>query len=189
MTKLGDPVHTSLVGQSIRRREDPRLLTGRGRYTDDIVVPRLAHATVLRSPHGHALIKSIDTAAAKAMDGVVGVLTYADIEGKVGDIKPNWVVGDSIVPPHPPLAAERVRYVGEAVAFVVANTRQQAADALDAIVVDYDVLPAVVDEEAALEPDAPQLHANVPGNLISIYKAGGGEIGRASCRERVWIPV
>jgi len=180
MTKLGDPVRASLVGQSVRRREDPRLLTGRGRYTDDIVLPRLAHAAVLRSPHGHALIKSIDTSAARAMDGVVGVLTHADIEGRVGDIRPNWVVGDSIVPPHPALACERVRYVGEAVAFVVANTREQAADALDAIVVDYEVLPAVVDEEAALVPDAPQLHANVPGNLIGTYKAGGGDYAAAA---------
>ena len=170
----------TLIGQSVRRREDPRFLTGRGRYTDDVPIARLAHAAVLRSPYGHAQIKSIDTSAALAMDGVIGVLTYADIEGKVGDIRPNWVVGDSIVPEHPALAAERVRHVGEAVAFVVANTREQAADALEAILVDYDVLPAVVDEEAALQPDAPQLHAKVPGNLIGTYKAGGGDYAAAA---------
>jgi carbon-monoxide dehydrogenase large subunit len=180
MTKLGEPVHEPLVGQSVLRREDARLLTGRGRYTDDIVLPRMAHAMVLRSPHGHAAIRSIDTSQALAMEGVVGVLTHADLAGKVGDIRPNWVVGDSIVPPHPPLASDRVRYVGEAVAFVVANTRQQAADALEAIAVDYDMLPAVVDEEAALQPGAPQLHANVPGNLIGTFKTGGGDYAAAA---------
>ncbi len=180
MSKSEHPVHAALIGQSVRRREDPRFLTGRGRYTDDVPIARLAHAAVLRSPYGHAQIKSIDTSAALAMDGVIGVLTYADIEGKVGDIRPNWVVGDSIVPEHPALAAERVRHVGEAVAFVVANTREQAADALEAILVDYDVLPAVVDEEAALQPDAPQLHAKVPGNLIGTYKAGGGDYAAAA---------
>ena len=175
-------VYEPRVGQSVLRREDPRLLSGRGRYTDDIALARLAHAAVLRSPYGHARIRSIDTAAAKAMEGVIGVLTYADIAGKVGDIRPNWVVGDSIVPPHPPLASDAVRYVGEAVAFVVANTRQQAADALEAIAVDYDMLPAVVDEEAALRPDAPQLHANVPGNLICTFKTGGGDYAAAAAQ-------
>lgn len=171
---------TRFVGQPVIRREDPRLLTGRGRFTDDIAIDGLTCAMVLRSPHGHARIKSIDTSPALAMEGVIGVLTYADLRGKVGDIRPNWVVGDAKVPPHPPLADERVRYVGEAVAFVVAETRQQAADALEAIIVDYDVLPAVVDEEAALEPQAPQLHDNVPGNLISVYRAGGGNYAAAA---------
>jgi carbon-monoxide dehydrogenase large subunit len=180
MNQPGDAVHQSLIGQSIRRREDPRLLTGRGRYTDDIVIPRLAHAAMLRSPHGHAAIKSIDTSAALAMPGVIGVLTHADLDGKVGDIQPNWVVGNSIVPPHPPLATERARYVGEPVAFLVADTREQAFDALEAIVIDYEVLPAVVDEEAALLPDAPQLHANVPGNLIGVFKGGGGDYAGAA---------
>lgn len=151
-----------LVGQSVLRREDPKLLTGRGRYTDDVKMPGLTYAAVLRSPHGHARILAIDTSAALEMPGVVGVLTHADLDGRVGDIRPNWVVGDSIVPAHPPLAREHVRYVGEAVAFIVAQTRQQAADAVEAISVDYEMLPAVVDEVAALEAGAPQLHANVP---------------------------
>ncbi|SIT37793.1 Quinoline 2-oxidoreductase, large subunit [Paraburkholderia piptadeniae] len=169
-----------LVGQSITRREDPRLLTGRGRYTDDIAIEGLTCAMVLRSPHGHALIESIDTSAALAMEGVVGILTYEDLRGKVGDIRPNWVVSGAKVPPHPPLADGHVRYVGEAVALVVAHTRQQAADALEAIIVDYEVLSAVVDEEAALREGAPQLHDNVPGNLIGIYRGGGGDYGAAA---------
>ncbi|MDB5860833.1 MAG: quinoline 2-oxidoreductase [Ramlibacter sp.] len=176
------PVHVPQVGQPIRRREDPRLLTGRGRYTDDIAIPHLAHAAVLRSPHGHAVVKTIDTSAALAMDGVVGVLTHADIQGRIGDIRPNWVVANSIVPPHPVLAAAHVRHVGEPVAFVVANTRAQAVDALEAIVVDYETLPAVVDEEAALAPGAPQLHANVPGNLVGTWRIGGGDYAAAAAQ-------
>lgn len=188
MSKI-EPMHAALIGQSVRRREDPRFLTGRGRYTDDVPMARLAHAAVLRSPYGHALIRSIDTSAALAMEGVIGVLTHADIAGQVGDIRPNWVIGDSIVPPHPPLASDRTRYVGEAVALVVANTRQQAADALEAIEVDYDVLPAVVDEEAALEAGAPQLHANVPGNLIGTYKASGGDYAAAAAAAHKLVTV
>ncbi|NPC54895.1 xanthine dehydrogenase family protein molybdopterin-binding subunit [Caenimonas soli] len=180
MTKLDDAAHGNLIGRSVTRREDPPLLTGRGRFTDDIAVGGLTCAMVLRSPHGHALVKSIDTSTAASMPGVVGILTYEDLRGKVGDIRPNWVVGHSIVPAHPPLADGRVRYVGEAVALVVANTRQQAADALEAIFVDYEVLPAVVDEEAAVQEGAPQLHDNVPRNLIGVYKAGGGDYAAAA---------
>lgn len=182
MNKLNDIRPAGLVGQAVSRREDPKLLTGRGRFTDDIAIPGLTYASLLRSPFPHATVKSIDTSRALAMPGVIGVLTYADLRGKVGDIKPNWVVGKSIVPPHPPLADERVRYVGEAVAFVVARTRQEAVDALEAIDVDYDVLPAVVDEEAALRDGAPQLHGNVPGNLIGVFKLGGGDYAAAAAR-------
>jgi carbon-monoxide dehydrogenase large subunit len=180
MSKLNDVPSARLVGQSVIRREDPRLLTGRGRFTDDIAIAGLTCAMVLRSPHGHALIKSIDTSAALAMDGVVGILTYDDLRGKVGDIRPNWVVGEVHIPAHPPLADGRVRYVGESVALLVANTRQQAADALEAIVVDYEVLPAVVDEELAVREGAPQLHDNVPGNLLSVYRTGGGDYEAAA---------
>ena len=180
MNTASEAMHVPLVGQSVLRREDPKLLTGRGRYTDDVKMPGLTYAAVLRSPHGHARILAIDTSAALEMPGVVGVLTHADLDGRVGDIRPNWVVGDSIVPAHPPLACERVRYVGEAVAFIVAQTRQQAADAVEAISVDYEMLPAVVDEVAALAADAPQLHANVSGNLIGTYKTSGGDYSAAA---------
>lgn len=179
MTQL-DAAGGRLVGQSVARREDPALLTGRGRFTDDIAIEGLATAMVLRSPHGHALVRSIDASVAAAMPGVVGILTYADLRGLVGDIRPNWVVGDALVPAHPPLADGRVRYIGEAVALVVADTRQQAADALEAIDVDYEVLPAVVDEELALRDGAPQLHDNVPGNLIGVYRSGGGDYAAAA---------
>src|SRR5213595_1637604 len=101
------------IGKSIRRREDQRLLRGRGKFTDDFQFPGMVFATFVRSPFAHANVRHIDTAGALALPGVVGVLTYADIQGKVCDIRPNWVVGDSKVPAHPPLAAGRVRYAGE----------------------------------------------------------------------------
>src|SRR3984893_14965024 len=116
--------HANFVGQPVLRREDARIFIGRGRFTDDIKFPGMTYAAVLRSSYGHARIRSIDASRAAAMAGVVGVLTEADLAGKVGDIRPNWVVGNSIVPPHRPLASGRVRYLGEPVAFVVANTRE-----------------------------------------------------------------
>jgi carbon-monoxide dehydrogenase large subunit len=171
-----------LIGQSVLRREDKRMLTGHGRFTDDIRLPGLAYAAVLRSPHAHARITSIDVSPATAMPGVIGVLTHSDLAGKVGDIKPNWVVGNSIIPPHPPLASDRVRYVGEPVAFIVAESREVATDALEAVVVNYETLPAVVDQEAALKPGAVQLHDDVPGNLIGVFKLGGGDYAAAAAK-------
>src|ERR1700738_1944856 len=171
--------HVNFVGQPVLRREDARMLTGRGRFTDDIQLPGMTYAAVLRSSYGHARIRSIDAARATAVAGVFGVLTEAALAGKVGDIRPNWVVGNSIVPPRRPLASGRVRYLGEPVAFVVANTREQAVDAVEAIDVDYEPLPVVVDQEAALQPGTPQLHDNVPGNLIGVFKLGGGDYAAA----------
>jgi carbon-monoxide dehydrogenase large subunit len=177
---VAQPVRSGFVGQPVLRREDARMLTGRGRFTEDIRLPGLTHAAVLRSPHGHALIRSIDVSRAAAMNGVVGVLTQTDLEGRVGDIRPNWVVGNSIVPPHTPLASGRARYLGEPVAFVVANTREQAVDALELIDVDYEPLVVVVDQEVALQPGSVQLHDNVPGNLIGVYKLAGGDYAAAA---------
>lgn len=170
---------TRYIGKSVRRREDKRLMSGRGNFTDDHQFPGMVFAAFVRSPFAHANVRGIDTAEARALPGVIGVLTYADIEGKVGDIRPNWVVGNSKVPPHPPLAADRVRYVGEAVAMVVAQTREIAADAAELVAVDYDELPAVVDAEAALADAAPQLHDNVPGNHIGVFRQKGGNYEEA----------
>ncbi|MFM0162303.1 xanthine dehydrogenase family protein molybdopterin-binding subunit [Paraburkholderia sediminicola] len=179
MSEEQHDVSTRYIGKSVKRREDQRLMSGQGRFTDDYQFHGMAFAAFVRSPFAHARIRHIDTAAALALPGVVGVLTHADIAGKVGDIRPNWVVGDSIVPPHPPLAAERVRYAGEAVAMVVAETRELAADAAELVQVEYDELPVVVDAEAALQDGAQQLHDNVPGNLIGIYKVKGGDYEEA----------
>ena len=168
------------IGKPVRRREDQRLMSGLGKYTDDFQFPGMVYAAFVRSPHAHARIRHIDTSAAMTLPGVVGVLTHVDIAGQIGNIRPNWVVGNSKVPPHPALPSERVRYVGEAVAMVVARTRELAADAAELIDVDYEELPAIVDVEAALRDGAPQLHDNVPGNLIGIFPLKGGDFAAAA---------
>ncbi|CAG2150845.1 Caffeine dehydrogenase subunit alpha [Cupriavidus yeoncheonensis] len=179
MSEARHDLDTRHIGKSVKRREDQRLMSGQGRFTDDHQFPGMVFAAFVRSPFAHARIRQIDTAAALALPGVVGVLTHAEIAGKVGDIRPNWVVGDSKVPPHPALPAECVRYAGEAVAMVVAETRELAADAAELLQVEYDELPVVVDAEDALKDGAPQLHGNVPGNLIGIFRLKGGDYEEA----------
>src|SRR5690606_19785379 len=140
---------TSVFGAAIKRKEDPRLITGQGNYTDDIQLPGMVYAVFVRSPHAHARIRSIDTSAARALPGVVAVFTGRDVEGEVTSIPTAWLIPDSNLktPPHPPLAVDRVRYVGDAVAMVVAESRAIAKDAAELVQVDYEVLPAVVDQE------------------------------------------
>jgi carbon-monoxide dehydrogenase large subunit len=160
------------VGQPVKRFEDQTLITGRGRYTDDIELPEMAHAYVLRSPVAHANIKRIDAAAARALPGVLLILTGDDVAADgLGDLP-------CVVPlqnrdgsarhdtPRPALAVGKVRHVGQPVALVVAETLNQARDAAEVIVVDYDELPAVVDARAAIEPAAPQLFDDIPGNVV-----------------------
>lgn len=144
------------------RIEDRRLLTGRGRYIDDLPVPRgTVHAAILRSPHGHARISAIDASAALALPGVVAVLTGRDIATVLGPF-PNIVRS---APDYRAAAVDRVRYVGEPVAVVLALDRYRAEDGAALVDVDYDPLPAVIDPERATEPDAPQLHEGAPGNV------------------------
>jgi len=166
---------TPYVGRSLRRREDRKFLTGRGRYVDDIALPGMLYLAILRSPHAHARITGIDLSAARAADGVRLALAGADLTGKVGNIKPNWVIPGTVVPDRPVMAVDRVRFVGECVALVVAETREAAEDALERIDVTYDVLPAVVEEEAAIGDGVPQLHENVPSNVTTHFKTGGGD--------------
>ena len=170
------------VGQSLRRREDRRLLIGKGRYVDDIRMPGTLHVAILRSPHAHAVITTVDVTAAQAVPEVRVVLTGADLVGKIGSIRPNWVIPGTAVPDRPVVATDRVRFVGECVAVVVAETRAAAEDARDLIDVTYEPLPAVVDEEAAIADGAPQLHANVPNNITTRYKVGGGDYAEAARR-------
>jgi len=164
------------VGQAIRRVEDERFLTGAGRYTDDIAVKGQAFLFVLRSPHAHAVITSLDAADARAAAGVVGVLTAADLAAmKLGPIPVGAVPRGSdgktaAPPPRPVLAADRVRYVGEPVAAVIAETLAQAKDAADLIQVDYGDLPAVV--SLADAPNAETIHAEAPGNVLLHWHAG-----------------
>jgi carbon-monoxide dehydrogenase large subunit len=166
------------VGQPVRRVEDARLLTGKGRYTDDIGVPDQAYAYVLRSPHAHAAIKGIDAKAAAKMPGVLAVLTGADVAADgLGDIlcKVDYKNRDGSAmakPRRPALAQGRVRFVGDPVALVVAETPARARDAADAIAVDYDPLPAVADTAAALKPGAPQIWPEIKGNLALDWQMG-----------------
>ncbi len=168
------------VGQPLRRREDFKLLTGKGRYVDDIKLQGLLHMAVLRSSHAHADIKYIDITKAAAAPGVRLVLSGKDLVGKIGPIMPNWIIPGTRVPLRPVLAIDRVRFVGECVALVVAEQQTAAYDAINLIEVDYEPLPAVVDEEAATRDGAPQLHDNVPGNITTIYKVRGGDYQKAA---------
>src|SRR4051812_31120596 len=167
---------TSLIGQSIRRKEDARFLTGSGQYTDDVVMPRQTYGYFLRSPHAHAIIRGIDTASAKAAPGVIAVYTGADLTG-VNGLPCGWLITGSDgkpmnEPPHPVLAQGKVRHVGDQVALVVAESAHEAKDAAEAISVDYEILPSVVNCVDALKPGAPQIHEQAPGNKCYTWGLG-----------------
>ncbi len=172
------PDGLSKIGDAPKRREDLRFITGRGRYLDDIAFAGLAHAVVLRSPHAHAWIDRIDPAAARAAPGVLTVLTAAEAAADgLSPLRPgaetNTVTGEPFLfEPQPLLAAEKVRYVGEAVALVVAETRDQALDAAELVVVDYAPLPAVTTVAAARASDEPLITDNAPGNLCLDWRHG-----------------
>jgi aerobic carbon-monoxide dehydrogenase large subunit len=166
------------IGQAVPREEDPRLLKGRGRYVDDVKLPGEARAVVLRSPHAHAVIRSIDTSAAKKAPGVLAILTGEDLKARgLGALRP--VVprkksdgSPAFVTPQPMLAQERVRYVGEPVCFIVAESLNQAKDAAELIEVDYDPLPAVIGPEASLASGAPAIWEKNPGNEAFAHEVG-----------------
>jgi carbon-monoxide dehydrogenase large subunit len=166
------------MGQAVRRTEDPRLLTGRGRYTDDIVLEGQLHAAFVRAPFSHAKITELDTAEAAEAPGVVAVLTAEDLDAMgIDPLKAYASVtnrdgSEMAHPKRPHLARETVRHVGEAVALVVAETVEQAKDAAELVMVDYDPLPSVTDMPAALAQDAPQIHDEAPGNLCFDWGMG-----------------
>lgn len=182
---LPESVTGDIVGASVRPTEAPQMLRGEARFIGDLTQPGMLHAAILRSPHSHAVIKGIDTSAAAAMPGVVRVFTGADV-AHLAPLPVIWVPTDieSHWPPHPSgmvpggqslLATDRVRFAGDQVAVVVAETVQQASAALDTVVVDYEVLPAVIDAEEAVRQGAPQLHDSVPNNLIFTASLGDKE--------------
>ena len=164
------------IGRSLPRREDERFLRGRGRFVEDVETGGQLHSYVLRSPHGHAVIVAIDAAAARDMPGVRGVFIAADLAGDgIGPlpcIAQVATTGPMIVPPRHALAGERVRHVGDPVAFVVADSRDLAHDAAERIAVDYRPVDAVTDAAAALEPGAPLLWDEAPGNLAYTFERG-----------------
>jgi aerobic carbon-monoxide dehydrogenase large subunit len=160
------------IGQPMRRDEDLRLVTGQGRYTDDIVLPRMAHAFVLRSPIAHARIKRLDAAAARRMPGVLLVLTGEDVRADgLGDVPCTApLVSRDGKPrhdtPRPVLAFEKARHVGEPVALVVGETLTAARDGAETIEVEYEQLPAVTQAKDAIASGAPQLFDHIPGNIV-----------------------
>src|ERR1700676_3797969 len=166
------------IGASVVRKEDRRFITGKGRYVDDIKLQGMTHAHFVRSPHAHAKVKSIDSSAAMKMPGVVGVLTGQQIvDDKVGNLICGWAMTSREGTPMkrgawPARARETVRFAGQAVAVVIAETKNQAKDAAEAVVVNYEELPAAADIRAAIKPGAPQLHPEAPGNVIYDWTIG-----------------
>src|SRR5262245_18142158 len=168
------------VGSPVKRLEDPRLLTGRGRYVDDLALPRLAHAAILRSPHAHARIVGIDLGRVREAPGVIGVLTGDEAARRCRPCRgillhyKGMKTGAFL-----PLAVERVRYAGEPVAVVAAETRAQAEDALALAAVDYAPLPPVLTPAAALAEGSPVIHPEIADNVIYQARAQSGDAERA----------
>jgi carbon-monoxide dehydrogenase large subunit len=169
------------IGQPVTRKEDPRFLTGRGRYVADIDLARQAHAVFLYSPHAHARIRGIDITAAASVPGVHTVLTGQNWAADgLGTLDPEFMPEDMGGPKghrtkRPPLAVGRVRYVGDRVAVVIAATEALAQDAAELIAVDYEMLPAVVQAQDAVRPDAPLVHDEIPGNTAFTLHMGNAE--------------
>src|SRR2546425_1313109 len=177
---MSDPITTEkfAVGQSVRRREDPRLIQGDGRYSDDVNLPRQAYAVVVRSPHAHALIRAIDGSAAPKADGVLAVLTGNELAAAgVGNLPTDTTRkrrdgSAAFATPRPALARGRARHVGDPVALVVADTAVQAADAAEQVIVDYEPLPVVTGAREALRAGAPAVWDEAPDNVAFVWEAG-----------------
>ena len=162
------------IGVSVKRKEDERFVAGKGRYTDDIVLPNMTYAHIVRSPHAHAKLTSINVDKAKAHPGVVAVFTGKDMQDDgVASVPNGWGLGDDMrEPPHPPLAVGKVRHVGDGVAVVIAEDRYIVKDAAELVEVDYEVLPAVTDGARAIEPGAPAVHDEAPDNISFKWELG-----------------
>ena len=174
------PAAKKWVGQALRRKEDPRMITGRGRYVDDMVVPGMLYMAVVRSPEAHAKIVSIDASAAKALPGIHGVFTGEDLDLGAG-LPMAWVPpGVEInTPEHWPLAKGEVKYVGQGVAVVVGEDKYAVVDAAEQVFVDYEPLPVVVDPEKALEAGSPLVHEEFGTNSTHEWSIGGGDMDAA----------
>ncbi len=182
MNDIGPPY----VGRSLLRREDRRLLTGQGQFIADLVLPKMLHAALVRSPVAHARIRSVDLSRAAATPGVVLALNGADLlrllppvpEGQIS-MPSKWTTAIQhkfLNPQEPLLAHDKARHVGEAIAVIVAETRDRAEDAAELVSCDLEALPAVVDPEAALRPDSPIIHERYGTNLIGAFSVGRGEV-------------
>jgi carbon-monoxide dehydrogenase large subunit len=181
------------IGAAVRRKEDLRFVTGKGHYTADVNRPGQAFVQFVRSPHAHARIKQIDTAAAAAMPGVVAVLTGSDLAAdKIGHLICGWLIhskdGSPMkMAPHPAIAGGKACHVGDPVAIVVAETAAQAKDAAEKVVVDYEVLPAVVDPARAQAKDAPRIHEVAPNNTIYQWNLGDAKAVEAAFKSAMHV--
>jgi carbon-monoxide dehydrogenase large subunit len=170
-----------LFGKAIKRREDPRFITGRGQYVDDLKLPGMTYAAFVRSPHAHAKIRRIDTAAAARHPGVVAVFTGKDMTG-VNSLPCGWdlrkekkipgVMQDLAIVPHMPLTSDAARHVGDPVAIVIADSHEAAVDAAEKVQVDWEPLPSVTITEKAAASGAPRLHEGAPGNVAFKWEIG-----------------
>ncbi|MHA6795724.1 xanthine dehydrogenase family protein molybdopterin-binding subunit [Pseudonocardia bannensis] len=167
------------VGSRVKRVEDRRMLLGQSKYLPDLEVPGMVHAAFLRSPHAHAKILSIDTTEAQNLEGVVAIFTGADIAAHTKPLVSVLQRPESVACTKPLLAVDKVRHVGEALAVVIADSRYIAEDAIDLIQVEWEVLPAVTDAEAAIADGAPQLHDDIPNNNIGHIEYTHGDVEKA----------
>src|SRR5437667_3199474 len=175
---MADP--TPYVGRAMKRVEDPRLVKGIGTYTDDVRLPGMLHAAILRSPHAHARVLRIDASAAKAIPGVVAVFTGADLNDACGLVPCAAAIPDLKAPAHTVLAGDRVYFVGHAVAVAVAPDPYVARDGRDAIDVDYEPLPVVTNPEDALKSGSALTHPELGTNVAFTHTiTGGGDIDDA----------
>jgi carbon-monoxide dehydrogenase large subunit len=205
MTQVAEPQGKRWVGGGVLRKEDPELLTGQGRFVDDIALPGMLWLSFVRSPVAHANLARVDIDAAKDMPGVVAVFTGQDLADEWATAMPcGWPIADRVMPDEPtadarvpdhwPVAKDRVRYMGEIVAVVAADSRERAADAVEAVDVDYDELPVVTDMEAALADDAPVIHEAFGDNRAYTWNLTNGEVDRVFAeapvvvRERYYHP-
>src|SRR5215471_7644137 len=189
---MNDPRKAAFVGRSLPRREDRRLLTGRGQYAADLELPHMLHAALVRSPLAHGRIKAIDVSHAVAVPGVFHVLTGPELARELPPVSDTQLALPSkwtaqvqhtfINPQQPLLAHDKVRHVGEAVAVIVAESRYAAEDAAQLVELDLEPLPAVVDPEAALQSGAPVIHDHFATNLIGAFSIGKGDIDAALAR-------
>ena len=185
------------VGARVRRKEDPRLITGSSQYVDDLKLPGMLHVAFVRSSYPHARIRGIDASAAKAMPGVVDVFTGRDLAARLKG-KSELIPGEAPhpaeqkpegipVPPEEPIAVERALYVGQPIAVVVATSAAVARDAAEAVVVDYEPLPAVIDPEVAMQDGAPQLYPHIPNNIGERWERVHGDIEAAFAQAHVVV--
>jgi carbon-monoxide dehydrogenase large subunit len=170
---------SKFVGARIKRREDPSLIRGLGQYVDDLKLPDTLHVAILRSPHAHAKITRLDVDAARRHPGVVAVFTGAELRNQIGTLPTTADNPTLRIPNHYVLAVDKVCYVGEGVAAVVAEDRYRARDALDLIHVEYEALPVVTDPERALAPESPVIHSEWPDNLAFRWEQKQGDVEEA----------